>query len=69
LLAERDELLNEVNALRTIIALGNVNIQVTRPLISPVMDFMQHEQEFVLTGVSFLFVLILPASMILTGIF
>ncbi|KAF7593231.1 hypothetical protein BBP40_011772 [Aspergillus hancockii] len=46
LIAERDELLNEVNALRTLIEPGDINLKVARPMSSQVTGFLQHELEF-----------------------
>jgi hypothetical protein len=47
LVAERDELLDEVNSLRALLKPGGMGARIAQPLNDHVLELLQHEQEFV----------------------
>ncbi|KAE8150828.1 hypothetical protein BDV25DRAFT_139424 [Aspergillus avenaceus] len=51
LLAERDELLGEVNALRTLFKPDEIDVRVAKPIDDHVLDLLRHERELVQNGI------------------
>jgi hypothetical protein len=47
ILAEREELLREVNTLRALLKPGQMTVRAAQPLNDQVLDLIEHEQEFI----------------------